>query len=245
MMKRSDFLEKYYDITEFGAREADTLQTEAIQAAIDACYKNGGGWVVIPEGRFMTGDIRLRSGVGLYLKSGAILKGSPDPEEYMHYLSDTVDPLPPYTGDPQKRSVDPYSRWNSGLIKAVGAEKIAIVGEPGSYIDGSNVFDPQGEEGYRGPHAINMHYCRDILFEGYTIMDSGNWAHNICVSQNITVRKVKVLGMTALQVLIITMSMCAIAFWIPPAARYGLGEPRFWWRIANPLPPPATVTVGA
>ncbi|MBR4866182.1 MAG: right-handed parallel beta-helix repeat-containing protein [Clostridia bacterium] len=194
MLKRSDFPEKYYDITEFGAREADTLQTEAIQAAIDACYKAGGGRVVVPAGRFMTGDIRLHSGVMLYLQAGAILKGSPNPEDYMHYLSDTLEPLPPYTGDPKMRSVDPYSRWNSGLIKAVGSEKIAIIGEPGSYIDGSNVFDDQGEEGYRGPHAINMHYCKDILFEGYTIMDSGNWAHNICVSQNITARNLKVLG---------------------------------------------------
>lgn len=194
MLKRSDFPERRYLITDFGAREADVLQTEAIQAAMDACYKAGGGRVVVPAGRFMTGDIRLRSGVMLYLESGAILKGSPNPEDYMHYLSDTIDPLPPYTGDPEKRSVDPYSRWNSGLIKAVGAEKIAIVGEPGSYIDGGNVFDDQGEEGYRGPHAINMHYCRDILFEGYTIVDSGNWAHNICVSENIVARNLKVLG---------------------------------------------------
>lgn len=194
MLKLADFAKTTYDITEFGAVSSDKLQTKAIQTAIDTCYQRGGGWVVVPEGRFMTGDIRLRSDVVLYLKSGAILKGSPDPEDYMNYLSDQVEPLPPYQGDCKKRSVNPYSRWNSGLIKAVAAERIAVIGEPGSYIDGGNVYDAQGEENYRGPHAINMYGCRDILLEGYTVLDSANWAHNIYVSQNITARNLKVLG---------------------------------------------------
>ena len=56
-MKNRRFL-----ITDFKAEaNTSTLQTEKIQAAIDACYESGGGYVVVPNGTFLTGGIRLRS----------------------------------------------------------------------------------------------------------------------------------------------------------------------------------------
>ena len=57
-----------FTITDFGAVTSDRLQTKAIQSAIDACFLSGGGRVVIPCGIFITGGIRLRSGVELYLE---------------------------------------------------------------------------------------------------------------------------------------------------------------------------------
>ena len=77
-----------FNITDYGAKICDRLQTSAIQKAIDDCFLAGGGRVVIPCGIFLTGGIRIRSGVQLYLESGAILKGSRDPEDYMGYLED-------------------------------------------------------------------------------------------------------------------------------------------------------------
>ena len=84
---------KDYIITDFGARMCDSLQTENIQAAIDAAFLAGGGRVVIPKGIFLTGGIRLRSNVTLYLESGAILKGSRSPEDYFAYLDDKLEPI--------------------------------------------------------------------------------------------------------------------------------------------------------
>ena len=80
---------KEFNIRDYGAKFADTVQTKAIQTAIDDCFLAGGGRVVIPCGIYLTGGLRLRSNVQLYLESGAILKGSRDLEDYMGYLEDT------------------------------------------------------------------------------------------------------------------------------------------------------------
>ncbi len=53
-----------------------TLNTAAIQKAIDALATNGGGTVVIPKGEFLSGAIFLKPGVNLHLDKGAVLKGS-------------------------------------------------------------------------------------------------------------------------------------------------------------------------
>ena len=68
-------------------------------------------------------------------------------------------------------------------------------------INGRDVFDPKGEEHYRGPHAINMHFCKNITLKGYKIVDSANWAHAITRSENITFSNLEVLdGHDALHV---------------------------------------------
>ena len=70
-------------VTDFGAvGDNKTLNTKAIQDAIDACYAPGGGRVVIPRGVFVTGTIRLKSHVTLRIDVGAILTGSIDLEDY-------------------------------------------------------------------------------------------------------------------------------------------------------------------
>lgn len=183
-----------YDIRDFGARVCDSLQTEAIQNAIDACFLGGGGKVIVPCGIFLTGGIRLRSGVTLYLRSGAVLKASRDPADYDRWRSDSLE-APVKGADPSAHhTTNPRSHWNNAIIRAIDAHDIAIIGETGSYIDGGNCYDPQGEEGYRGPHGIGMHRCKNIHLEGYTVVDSGNWAHAIFSSQNITARNLTVYG---------------------------------------------------
>jgi len=186
---------KTYNIRDYGARTCDWLQTEAIQAAIDDCFKNGGGKVIIPRGIYRTATIRVRSNVHLHLEAGAILKGSTDPEDYNGYLKDEIEPITVVSDeeiDRIGRSVYPFSRWNNGLIKVVNAHDVAITGEDGSFIDGMNVYDAIGEEKYRGPHAINVQNCENLYLEGYTITDSANWAHAIFNSKNITCRNVRV-----------------------------------------------------
>lgn len=181
---------------DFGARCNGKLQTENIQNAIDACYKNGGGEVVIPSGDFYTGGIRLRSNVNLHLMENAHLIGSRNPDDYMGILNDKIEPL----GDEDctdvlwlpvnvRKNFDhmnkPGSRWNNAVIRAVDSENISIIGEDGSYIDGCDCFDDAGEENYRGPHAINFHRCKNIRFSGYEVKNSANWAHSLFDCENI------------------------------------------------------------
>lgn len=183
------------NILDYGARISDLLQTAAIQAAIDDCFLQGGGTVIVPAGIYRIGGLRLRSHVTLLLQSGAMLEGSRDPEDYIGWLEDRVEPLDiSEQGDITRRSANPFSRWNNALIRAYDATDIAIIGEPYSYIDGCNCYDPQGEENYRGPHGINMWNCRNVTLRGYTLRNTGNWAHAIFKSESVTIDNVTVYG---------------------------------------------------
>ena len=72
-----------YDILDFGAvADGVTLNTAAIQAAIDRCHQNGGGTVVVPAGTFKTGTIWLKSNVELHLCHGATLLASENLDDY-------------------------------------------------------------------------------------------------------------------------------------------------------------------
>lgn len=192
------------NICDYGALPDGMLCTKQIQNAIDDCFLQGGGEVIIPAGVYLTGGLRLRSNVTLHLLENAVLMGSICPEDYMDYLNDSIEPLsqqelgvPVSTVKPGAtvgRSVIPCSRWNNAIIRAIHAKNIAIIGESGSEINGQNCFDPQGEENYRGPHAINMWFCENITLRGYTVRDSANWAHAIQNSQNIFANHITVLG---------------------------------------------------
>lgn len=193
-----------YNIVDYGAVSNGALCTEQIQRAIDDCFLHGGGEVIIPEGTYLTGGLRLRSYVTLHLLENAVLLGSINPEDYIGYIGDRIEPITAEEresfaptvklGSPLGMSVRPYSRWNNAIIRAIHAKNIAIIGEKGSQINGRNCFDELGEENYRGPHAINMWFCENVTLSGYTIRDSANWAHAIQNSKDISVRGITVFG---------------------------------------------------
>ena len=117
-----------FTITEFGAiGDGKTLNTQAIQAAIEACGSAGGGRVVVPPGCFVTGTLWLRDHVELHLESGAILLASSNMADY--------NGLDAY---PQNFALtnDPYEDWTGAhLILGIEVSDVAITG-PGA-IDGS------------------------------------------------------------------------------------------------------------
>jgi len=71
-----------YNILDYGA-VMNQKSTVAIQKAVDACHAGGGGTVIIPAGKFITGTIVLKSRVNLYLESGAMLEASLDLDDYL------------------------------------------------------------------------------------------------------------------------------------------------------------------
>jgi polygalacturonase len=108
-----------FDIQKFGAiGDGKTLNTEAVQKAIDACNLNGGGTVIIPTGTFIIGTVYLKSYVHLYLETGAILRGSPELKDYA-----------------------PYNKVHYGMIYAENAENITISGFGNIDGNGDNFFD--------------------------------------------------------------------------------------------------------
>lgn len=179
--------------------------TAEVQGAIDKAFLRGGGTVCLAKGEYRIGGIRLRSRVTLYLESGAHLIGTRDIEKYYILENDTIEPVDPalisHEGWHRSESVYkdtiwrlPGNRWNNALIRLYKADDAAIVGEPGSLIDGSNAYDPEGEEQYRGPLGINAIGCRRLLLKGYTTNHTSNWAHRIVDTDGFTVDGVTCLG---------------------------------------------------
>ena len=72
-----------FNVKQYGAAgDGQTLDTQAIQSAIDACQAQGGGTVVVPAGAYVIGALALHSNVTLYVDAGATLLGSEDPADY-------------------------------------------------------------------------------------------------------------------------------------------------------------------
>ncbi|MBO5270826.1 MAG: hypothetical protein J6B77_08570 [Clostridia bacterium] len=181
------------------------IQTEILQKAIDDCFLSGGGRVVLTAGTYLTGGIRLRSNVTLYLCTGAVLLGTRDPDDYFAAENDTLEPMPEeYRSEalwesPRKRKNADHitkagSRWNHALIRILDAHDVSVIGESGSYIDGADCYDEIGEEHYRGPHGIAFHFSERLHFAGYTIRNTGNWAHLGYGSKNVDFSNITVLG---------------------------------------------------
>lgn len=185
---------------------SDMDQTKAFQAALDKIWQLGGGVVEVPAGAYRISSIRLRSNTTLFLRSGALLSGSRDPEDYNITETETLEPLDeqwrtkklwePFVKG-QKRCYDfmkPGSRWNNAMIRAIGAKNISVRAEEGAVIDGRDCYDELGEERYRGPHGISVHHCENVSFSGYTIKNTGNWAHCIFDTKGIMMEHVTVLA---------------------------------------------------
>jgi hypothetical protein len=160
--------------------DVPNLETAAINRAIEACSLAGGGQVLVPPGSYVTGTIRLRSHVTLYLAAGATLIGTTN---LSLYESPTVPSFMPEAK---------WGNWHRGLLVSDNAEDIAICGQ--GTIDGNKVFDPTGEEHMRGPHAIIFTGCRHYTIRDINIVDAANYAIFFQASDDIDIRNVKIVG---------------------------------------------------
>ena len=86
------------------------------------------------------------------------------------------------------------SRWNNAVIRVLRARNVRIVGEPGAEIDGCDSYDPVGEEHFRGVHGISVHDSTNCVFRGYTVRNTGNWAHNVWRSADLRFENLTILG---------------------------------------------------
>ena len=170
-----------FNVRDHGAvGDGKTLDTPALNKAIDACATAGGGQVLVPAGRYLTGTVHLKSNVTLKLDDGAAIVGTPDLSQYQNFTPPGETPLASRL------------RWHRALILGEGIENVAIVGR--GTIDGNKVFDPEGEEHMRGPHAVLLGNCKNVALRDVRIRDAANYAVMLEFTSNVEVRGVKITG---------------------------------------------------
>jgi len=186
-----------YNILDYGAVQ-NQLSTQAIQKAIDACASSGGGTVLVPPGRFITGSLELKSFVDLHLEQGAILEGSKDMSDYAR------------------------SFRRHGIVYCVDAIQVSVTGK--GIIDGqgtffydttkNHVYDefdkqmtrqkenymPEGTFFTDGPikrkqmpgMTLTFYHCSQVVLEGITIKDTPIWATRFAYCDNVRINGISI-----------------------------------------------------
>ena len=214
-IKAPVFPKRDFLLTRFGAvGDGRKDCTAAFHDAIAACTKAGGGRVVVPPGRFLTGAIHLQNNVNLNVNQGATIAFSQDTKQYLPLV---------------------FTRWEgvevmnySPFIYAFEQENIAITGRgtldgqsgpehwwpwngraqygwkagaPNQRRDRNALFAmaekgvpvPQrqfGEGHHLRPQFIQPYRCQNVLIEGVTILNSPMWEIHPVLCTNVTVRQV-------------------------------------------------------
>lgn len=157
---------RVYDVRAHGARgDGVTLDSPAINAAIEAAATAGGGTVHFPAGTYLSFSIRLKSNITLYLDSGATIEAARPPAD----LSAGYDEPEPNPGTDQYQDFG-HSHWHNSLIWGENIENIAILGPGRIFGKGlsrgaSNRFDPLPEERQAGlkPDNALPQFAKDLI----------------------------------------------------------------------------------
>ncbi len=174
----NDLGNQTYNIRDFGAKgDGKTLDTAAVQAAIDACNRDKGGTVLVPAGTFVIGTVEMKSNVTLRIAAGGTLLGSADGKQYH-----AVDAIP-LSGD------STLADGNVALIFAVDAHSFSIEG-PGK-IDGQGIQfhspergvpPPSGRGGSQRPYHVLLHRCTNFQLKDVTLVNCA--FHSVRVIQS-------------------------------------------------------------
>ena len=171
-----------FNVREHGAvGDGQTLDSPAIQSAIEACAAQGGGTVYLPSGHYLAGTLFLRNNIALHLDSGAVILGSESPDDY---------PII-------------HSRWEgkhqdtyAPLITGQNINNISITGR--GTIDGRGSIwwqaKMEGTLAHPRPRLISFSDCSNVLIEGITAINSPSWTINPVHCQNVNIRGVSIIN---------------------------------------------------
>lgn len=180
-----------YNILDYGAvNDNATVNTEAFRKAIDACTQNGGGQVLVPPGKYVTGTILLKDNVELHLMKGATIYGALDSIDYWYKVTDTTA----FKKDGKNRQV------HFGLIMADGAENIALTGF--GVIDGNGGKSKDylayplndGSGGWHKPprpKIIMFYNSKNIKVHDVTTINSNAWTQHYKLCQFVEIQGIK------------------------------------------------------
>jgi len=203
------FPSRVFEITRYGARpDGVTDSTASIRAAVAACHDAGGGQVLVPAGRFLTGPIVLKSKVNLHLADEAVLAFTREAPAYLPVVLTRFEGIELMNYSPfiyaygqhdiaitgsgtldGQADEEHWWNWRARSNAASGARnrlfEMAAQGAPVR----SRVF---GEGTFLRPNFIQPYHCHGVLVEGVTIVNSPMWEIHPVLCTNVTVRGVSI-----------------------------------------------------
>jgi polygalacturonase len=179
-------VEALFNVRKYGATgDGKTVDTPAVNKAIEAVAAAGGGTLLFPAGTYVFFSIRLRSKVDLYISRGCTILAadSPKPGETTGYNGGVYDSAGP--AQPWEPFQDyGHNHWNNSLLVGDGISDFSITG-PGliygkglSRGGGSAVgyFAFQAEQAGVGNKAIALKNCRNVLLRDFSVLKGGHFA---------------------------------------------------------------------
>ena len=190
-----------FDVRSYGATgDGKTVDTPAVNRAIEAVAAAGGGTLVFPAGTYVCFTIRLKSNVELYLSRGCVVVAadSPQPGEATGYRGGTYDPAGPAQAWEQYQDYG-HNHWANSLFYGEGLEDISIVGpgmiwgrglshgsKPGS-IRGAGNKSFTAEQAGVGNKAIALKNCHNVLLRDFSVLKGGHFALLATGVDNLTI----------------------------------------------------------
>jgi polygalacturonase len=191
-----------FDVRQYGATgDGKTLDTRAIQAAIDAAATAGGGVVLFPAGSYLSFSIHLKSFVHLHLMQGATLiaADSPQPGQSTGYNGGVYDAAEPNTAWNAFQDYG-HNHWHNSLIWAEEIHDFSITGT--GLIWGRGLSNGRGRKGDGVPFiaeqpgvgnkAIALKNCRNLLLRDFSILKGGHFGILLTGVDNVTIDNLKI-----------------------------------------------------
>ncbi len=183
-----------HDVHAFGAKgDGKTLDTLAINRAIEAVAAAGGGTVYLPAGTYLCYSIHLKSSVSLYLEAGAtILAAGVSPEGTTTGGYDPAGPPQPW----EKFQDFGHNHWRNSLLWGEDLHDVSILG-PGM-IWGKGLSRGEGNESPRaespgvGNKAIALKNCRNVIFRDFSMLACGHFAMLLTGVDNLNIDGLKI-----------------------------------------------------
>jgi len=174
-----------FDIRAYGAKpDGATLDSAAINQAIDAAHAAGGGTAYVPGGNWLAGSIHLQSNVTLYLEQGATIVATSDPAAYDEAEPNEWDKFQDYG----------HSHFHNSLIWGENLENVAILG-PGRIWGKGLVRSqraPQNGQKQVGNKPIALKQCHNVVLRDFSIL-SGGWVGILATGvDNFTLSNLKI-----------------------------------------------------
>ena len=173
-----------YKVTDFGAiADGETLCTAAVQNAVDACHKNGGGIVQFDGGKYVLSTVFLKDNVHIRIAKDAEILGSLNFYDFAQ--QEEID-YPIY----QDAS---HTYFDLSMFVGRNCKNISITGE--GKIDMRSVWDEDGVRGeaikHRGPKCIALKECQNIEISGLEMVNVTDLAVYFAGCENVDVHGLK------------------------------------------------------